>query len=285
LSHASTPARRPNTLKVSTRNASFQQWQAQLTNRTKRHRTGRFLVQGVRPITIAVRYGWPIEALLYSAEISSGWASEILRDVRAATHYELTPDLMRELGEKAEQPPELLAVAVMPPDDLDRIPVPPDALLVIMDRPGSPGNVGTLIRSADALGAHGLIVTGHATDLYDPRTVRASTGSLFAIPAVRVAGPGEVSDWIGSVRSRGIPLNVVLQFPALELHWQRVRAGSSRGVELTCRVAPAARALREWDYCVSAYCGPPERAGSAATSMATAEATLAPPVTVPMGTL
>jgi hypothetical protein len=229
-----------------------------------------------------VRYGWPIEALLYSAEISSGWASEILRDVRAATHYELTPDLMRELGEKAEQPPELLAVAVMPPDDLDRI---PDALLVIMDRPGSPGNVGTLIRSADALGAHGLTVTGHAADLYDPRTMRASTGSLFAIPAVRVACPGEVSDWIGSVRSRGIPLNVVLQTPALEPHWQRVRAGSSRGVGLTCRVARAARGLREWDYCVSVYCGPPERAGSAATSMATAEATLAPPVTVADGAL
>lgn len=196
-------------LRVSTRNASFQQWQALLTNRSKRHRTGRFLVQGVRPITVALSHGWPVDAVLYRTGPLSDWAGQVLRDAGAVPRYELVPELMAELGEKDEQPPELLLVAVIPPDDLDRIPVGPDVLLVVMDRPGSPGNLGSIIRSADALGADGLIVTGHAADLYDPRTVRATTGSLFAVPAVRAAGTGPVAEWADSVRARGVPLTIV----------------------------------------------------------------------------
>jgi 23S rRNA (uridine2479-2'-O)-methyltransferase len=68
---------------------------------------------------------------------------------------------------------------------------------VVFDRPSTPGNIGTLVRSADAFGAHGVIVTGHAADPYDPRAVRASTGSLFAIPVVRVPSHREVLGWAG----------------------------------------------------------------------------------------
>jgi TrmH family RNA methyltransferase len=105
----------------------------------------------------------------------------------------LSEELMRELGEKDEQ--ELIAVVGLPEDRLDRIPSAPDQLVVVFDRPATPGNIGTLIRSADAFGAHGVIVTGHAADPYDPRAVRASTGSLFAIPVVRVPSHREVLDW------------------------------------------------------------------------------------------
>jgi TrmH family RNA methyltransferase len=65
----------------------------------------------------------------------------------------------------------------------------------VFDRPASPGNVGTVIRAADAFGAHGLIVTGHAADPYDPKSVRASTGSLFAVPVVRADTHADVISW------------------------------------------------------------------------------------------
>jgi tRNA G18 (ribose-2'-O)-methylase SpoU len=94
-------------------------------------------------------------------------------------------------------------------DDLARIPAGPDLLAVVFDRPTSPGNLGTLIRSADALGAHGVIVTGHAVDPYDPRTVRASTGSLFAVPTIRVPAPPPVLAWLAAIRARGIDVRVV----------------------------------------------------------------------------
>ncbi len=79
----------------------------------------------------------------------------------------------------------------------------------MLDRPASPGNIGSIIRSADALGARGVIVTGHAADVYDPRCVRASTGSLFALPVVRAPGHREVADWVSAQRARGCPVVLV----------------------------------------------------------------------------
>jgi tRNA G18 (ribose-2'-O)-methylase SpoU len=197
------------TLRITTRNASFQQWQALLTNRAKRQRAGEFLVQGVRPITLAVAHGWTIRVLLHpDHQVLSSWGRDILDKVEA-TRVALAPDLMRELGGKDEESPELLAVVQVPEDRLDRIPVQADMLVVVFDRPAAPGNIGTLVRSADALGASGVIITGHAADPYDPRAVRASTGSLFAIPVVRAASHREVLDWVGVVRVREVPAEVV----------------------------------------------------------------------------
>jgi 23S rRNA (uridine2479-2'-O)-methyltransferase len=192
-------------VKVTTRNARFQQWQALLVNRAKRQRLGEFLVQGVRPITLAVESGWPLRALLYDGERTlSRWAKELLSGSRVQT-FALASELLAELGER-EDGAEVVAVAQMPPDDLGRVPLGPGFLGVAFDRPVSPGNIGTLIRSADAFGAHGLIVTGHAADVYDPKSVRASTGSLFGLPTVRCPGPREVAAWL---ERGGQPVTVV----------------------------------------------------------------------------
>jgi len=193
-------------LRVSTRNARFQQWEALLSNRAKRQRTGEFLVQGVRPITLAARHGWRFRALIYDAgRPLSQWARALLRDV-PAIKVSMAPALLAELGEKEEGSPELVAVVEMPGGGLDRIEAGHDFLGVLLDRPASPGNVGSIIRSADALGAHGVIVAGHAADVYDPRCVRASTGSLFTLPVIRTPGPGEVAAWVTALRARGCPI-------------------------------------------------------------------------------
>jgi TrmH family RNA methyltransferase len=118
----------------------------------------------------------------------------------------MSPALLAELGEKEAGPPELIAVVGMPADDLDRIPAGPGFLGVVLDRPASPGNVGSIIRSADAFGADGIVVTGHAADVYDPRAVRASTGSLFARPVVRAPSHREVAAWVTAQRARGCPI-------------------------------------------------------------------------------
>ncbi len=196
-------------LRVSARNACFQQWESLLGNRGKRQRAGEFLVQGVRPISLAARFGWRFRALIHDAERPlSRWAQNLLAEVDAV-RVAMAPGLLAELGEKAEGSPELVAVVEMPADDLDRIQVGADFLGVVLDRPASPGNIGSVIRSADAFGAAGVIVTGHAADVYDPRSVRASTGSLFALPAVRCPSPREVTAWVAAQRARGCPVAVV----------------------------------------------------------------------------
>jgi TrmH family RNA methyltransferase len=195
--------------RITSRNAAFQQWQALLTNRNKRQRAREFLVQGVRPITVAVDRGWPVHALLYDADRSlSRWARELLDRV-PAEKFALSAELLAELGEKNETPGEVLAVMEIPVDDLARIPVGERFLGVLFDRPANPGNIGSIIRSADAFGADGLIVAGHAADVYDPKSVRASTGSLFAVPAVRVSSAREVTTWLTAQREAGIPVAVI----------------------------------------------------------------------------
>jgi 23S rRNA (uridine2479-2'-O)-methyltransferase len=196
-------------MRVTTRNASFQQWQALLTNRNKRQRAGRFLVQGVRPITLAVEHGWAVDALLYPDRQSlSDWAREMLERTDA-TPVAMDAELLRELGEKDEDAPELLAVVSLPADDLTRVRVTARLLVVVFDRPATPGNIGTLVRSADAFGASAVIITGHAADPYDPKAVRASTGSLFAVPVVRLDSHREVVDWVSSLRGDGLPVEIV----------------------------------------------------------------------------
>ncbi|MET9024277.1 TrmH family RNA methyltransferase [Nocardia sp. NPDC004168] len=202
------------TRRVSTRNASVQVWQAYLNNRTKRHRDGRFLVQGVRPITQAMANDWPLETLLYrlgGPELST-WAREVL-DTSGVPQVGLVPELMAELGEKAAGIPELVAVAESRQPELEAFepgePGEDAPVVVVFDRPNSPGNLGTLIRSADAFGASGVIVTGHGADQYDPQAVRASTGSLFAVPVIRAAGPAQVLEFRNRQIRRGIPTRIV----------------------------------------------------------------------------
>jgi TrmH family RNA methyltransferase len=195
--------------RITSRNARFQQWQSLLTNRNKRSRAREFLVQGVRPISIAVEHGWPIHTLLYDGKRSlSRWAEELLRTSRTEK-IAMASDMLAELGEKNEDAPEIIAVMEIPADDLDRIKVGDDFLGVLFDRPTSPGNIGSIIRSADAFGADGLIVTGHAADVYDTKSVRASTGSLFALPAVRVPSHREVAEWLDTKKAQGHPIVIV----------------------------------------------------------------------------
>lgn len=179
------------------RDDRFQQWQALLANRRTRTRLGRFLIQGVQPITAAVSAGWPLDALLHRPGPRSSWAQGILDGPAPAARIELPAPMLAELGGRDDGPPELVAVGVAPPDDLDRIPTDAD-LLLIGDRTASPGNLGTMIRTADALGAAAVVVTGHAADPYDPQAVRASRGSLFALPVVRARGPEPVVAWLGA---------------------------------------------------------------------------------------
>jgi TrmH family RNA methyltransferase len=195
-------------LRISTRNARFQQWQALLGKAAKRQRAREFLVQGVRPITLAAEFGWRFRALIYDDRRRlSGWASGLLRDT-GAQRVAMAPELLAELGEKDSGAPELVAVVEMPADDLGRITAGADFLGVVFDRPASPGNLGSVIRSADAFGASAVVVTGHAADVYDPRCVRASTGSLFALPVVRAGSHREPAAWLAEQRARGCPIVV-----------------------------------------------------------------------------
>jgi 23S rRNA (uridine2479-2'-O)-methyltransferase len=182
--------------------ARFRRIEFLKNSRTNRRRFGEFFVEGVKPIDQARRNRWPIRSLIYVGDRPlSSWARETLAATPAAQRLEVTSALMERLSDK-HYASDLVAVVAMPPDDPARIRPRPDTLVAVFDRPSSPGNLGSVIRSCHALEADGLVVTGHGTDVYNPQTVRASMGSLFALPTVRLASAREVRAW---VRERAAP--------------------------------------------------------------------------------
>ena len=199
----------PRTLQVSSANTAFQRLDVIQRNRTKRHRYGEFLVEGVRAINSALAGAWDIRAFAYArGRTLSRWASDILEASTAESHFEIAPELFEQLSGK-EDPSELLAVVAMRPDATQRIATRAGMVVLVVDRPASPGNLGTVIRSCDAFGAGGVIVTGHGVDLYDPATIRASVGSFFAIPCIALGSHNDVATWVGDVRRELPSLQVV----------------------------------------------------------------------------
>jgi len=187
-----------NTTRIHTENATYQLLQVLKTNRNKRHRQGVFLVEGVKSINEALRAGWTVQSFLYSFERPlSDWAACLLEGIQTEINYELTQPLMEALSDKTDTS-ELLAVVRMK----DEAPFghAENPVFMLFDRPSNKGNLGTLLRSCDALGVHGLILTGHGVDIYDPEVVRSSMGSFFRVPFRRLSSNGEIEAFFASLR-------------------------------------------------------------------------------------
>lgn len=195
-------SQQPRTVRLHSANNDFQRIEVLRRNRQKRRQYREFFLEGVRPMNLALEHGWEIRAFIMSLDRPlSDWAKDILRTSHAPLHYELPAHLAAQLSGKTETS-ELMAIVRMPADDLARIALGASPRVVVFDRPSSPGNLGSTIRSADALGADGMVTLGHGVDLYDPETISASRGSLFALPTVRVDGLRELDPWLDQMRER-----------------------------------------------------------------------------------
>lgn len=190
----------PEIINIHRANDYFQQLETLKHNRNKRHRSRQFFVEGVRNITQALAFGWPVSACIRDRDRPlSQWAQRVLATARADSDVRLTTDLMRQLSDK-DSPSELLCVCRMPTRALERASLSAQPLVVVFDRPASRGNLGSVIRSCDALHADLLILLGHGVDPYDPETIRASMGSFFALPVYQASGFGELAPWLDSLR-------------------------------------------------------------------------------------
>lgn len=191
-----------NTEKIFSKNAAYQKFEVLKTNRNKRYKYYEFFVEGVRNINEAIKNGWQICSFIYTKEKPlSTWATEILKSVKTDINYELTSELMSDLSNK-EDTSELLAIVKMRPDDFSEFKLSNNPVLVLFDRPSNKGNLGTIIRSCDALGIEGLMITGHAVDLYDPDVIVSSMGSFFKVPVIRIPDHKQIVAFIERMQSK-----------------------------------------------------------------------------------
>jgi len=197
------------TVKIYSQNDVFQQLAALSSNRRKRHQARQCLVEGVKPINLAIESGWQVAGLVYSQDARlSDWAKYVVARSGADVLYELAPNLMETLSDK-EETSELIAVVTTPDDDLRRIHIHEPPLLVVLDQPSSPGNLGSVIRSCDAFRADGVVVSGHSADIYDPQAIRASLGTVFSTPTVRTGSMDEMLQWFDSLKQAYQDLRVI----------------------------------------------------------------------------
>lgn len=131
-----------------------------------------FIVEGLGLLRQAVEAGWTIEACFVAPGASVGIDLGVNVE-------ELAPNVMPRVA-STESPQPVLAIVTM-----RSIALPSDATFVLVaDRIADPGNAGTIIRSAEAAGADGVVLTPGSVDPFNPKVVRASAGSLFRLPVV-----------------------------------------------------------------------------------------------------
>ena len=186
-------------INIYSKNSTYQKFEVLKTNRNKRYRYNEFLVEGVRSLNEAVRNHWKIKSFLFDKSSLSDWAQKMIQTVHTEQNYCLSSELMRELSGKTDSS-ELMAIIEMREDRLDSVSLSDNPFIVLFDRPSNKGNLGTMIRSCDALGADMLILTGHAVDLYDPDVVVSAMGSFFNMPVVRIADNKELFAYVDNLK-------------------------------------------------------------------------------------
>lgn len=154
---------------------------------------------------MAQEAGWsPLELYHCPALFGSPAAAELLGRFRdgSARPVEVNEHVMRALSER-EEPQGLVATFALPQTALTDIQLPPCPLVLLLDRLRDPGNLGTLLRTADAVGASAVLLLPPCVDPFDPKVLRASMGSCFSLPVVTVDSREMLLAWL---RKQGLPL-------------------------------------------------------------------------------
>ncbi|MFA6787961.1 MAG: RNA methyltransferase [Bacteroidales bacterium] len=172
-----------------------------LQKSNERRKQQRTLIEGYREIERALISGWKPETLFVSAEIAGTRMEQLIR---------LLPDecetvfLSREVFEHIayrEGSDGILAVCEPIQLSLDEIQTGLNPLIIVLESVEKPGNMGAILRTADAVSADAVIVCEPGTDLYNPNTIRASLGCIFSVPFTSCSSE-EALRWLRSKQCR-----------------------------------------------------------------------------------
>ena len=167
-----------------------------LANKKDRDETKSFMAEGLKLVIDALELGFEIRTLVYAKNVK-----DKPQVVQAATKTVARGGLVLEVSEKVlssitrrDNPQMVVGIFTQRWTSLRDIRPKAGETYVALDRVRDPGNLGTIIRTADAAGASGVILLGETTDPYSMETVRATMGSVFALPLVKTS-PADFLGW------------------------------------------------------------------------------------------
>lgn len=170
-----------------------------------RNETGEMIVEGYRECRRALDRGYRPRAIFHAPELYLKNENEpaLVRDATAAgaEEFRCSKAAFLKMAYR-ERPDGLLMTGPHVSIRLDDLQLPPNALVVVTEAIEKPGNLGTILRSADAAHASAVIVCDRTTDIHNPNVVRASTGTLFSVPVVE-ASSEETLSWL---KARGFDI-------------------------------------------------------------------------------
>lgn len=168
-----------------------------LKSRKRREQELAFLVEGVRLVEELLSCGWEVEfAVTAPGLVETPRGRQLLAalDERGWQRAEVSDSELKQLAD-TETPQGVLAVARRPARRLADFEPPRRAALLVFDRVQDPGNLGTLVRAAQALGVAWAVALPGTVDPWNPKAARASAGSLFRLPVSQEGWP-EVVAWL-----------------------------------------------------------------------------------------
>jgi TrmH family RNA methyltransferase len=170
----------------------------------ERRELGLTLVEGLRELTIAVEAGVAVAALYTCPELagdSGTLALQTLLEAQATRPewFEVTRPVFEKVAYR-EGSDGILAVLRTPARTLAGLQLPPNPLVIVLEAVEKPGNLGAVLRTADAAPVNAVLIGDPRTDLFNPNAIRASIGCVFTVPTV--AAP--IADILAFLKAQGI---------------------------------------------------------------------------------
>ncbi len=156
-----------------------------LFQKKQRDRQSVFLAEGQKLLIDALDQGWSIRTLVHAKSAAQSAAKIAARTVAAGGDVLIVPEKVLGAITRRDNPQMVVGVLEQRFSPLDAISPGTGDTWVALDRVRDPGNLGTIVRTADAVGAAGIILVGDCVDPFSPETVRATMGSVFSIPIAR----------------------------------------------------------------------------------------------------
>lgn len=230
---------------TSSQNPKIKQLQ-RLKNHRERDQTSLFLIEGFRELIRAQKAKVQFEALFICPELFLGDQElNLIQEINTAV-YQLPTHLFEKISYR-DRPDGLIGIAnqmhltfndlVSQKDD------PP--FYLVAEAIEKPGNLGTILRSADAAGVDGVIICDRCTDIYNPNVVRASVGTLFTIPVVEATSQ-EAFEWL-----RGQNVQIIATTPSATLDYTQAALNQALAIIVgTEQIGLSSFWLKNADCCV-----------------------------------
>ncbi|MCR5757148.1 MAG: RNA methyltransferase [Selenomonas sp.] len=171
---------------------------AALKQRKQREKTGLFVAEGIRLCEMAAEADWPLEFGLLTRQLQEQERGAKLVEKLTGQNCPLyeVPEAVFAKAAGTETPQGILLVMGQKNSSLPETAERENPLYVVMDSVQDPGNAGTIIRTADAVGADGVILLKGSVDVYGDKTVRSTMGSIFHVPVYSGVSVEELTDFV-----------------------------------------------------------------------------------------